>query len=362
MSDDKTRDTAEQVIVCATDFSAGAAAALVWATELARRQHAALDLVHVVAETRAVIEGLATDLAALPVTIVENAREELARLARGPLARGVRVRTEVLIGDAPAAIEEHRRRRGARWLVLGGTERSTLQRWMLGSVAERTIRRAECPVVIVPPTVTAAGWPEGRAPRAVVALEGNDAGDLLEVLSEVRRGGPCDVTILHLYWPPEEYARLGLRGPRDLTVPDADIIRDVEPRLRALTGRLSGAGAVNFRIQPAWGEPASSIAMAIEKEPCELLIVGAHQRHGLARVLNPPVAEHVLRQGLRVPVVCVPTKAKAGPGAKAAPSTETPPWRTPTACFAPGAGSSSWSMSGSGPCRRPPSRTSRPGT
>jgi nucleotide-binding universal stress UspA family protein len=228
------------------------------------------------------------------------------------------VRTDVLIGDAPAAIEEHRRRRGARWLVLGGTERSTVQRWMLGSVAERTIRRAECPVVIVPPTVAGAGWPEGRAARAVVALEGNDAGDLLEVVSEVRRGGPCDVTVLHLYWPPEEYARLGLRGPRDLTVPDADIIRDVEPRLRALTGRLSGAGAVNFRIQPAWGEPASSIAMAVEREPCELLIVGAHQRHGLARVLNPPVAEHVLRQGLQVPVVCVPTKAKAGLGAKAA--------------------------------------------
>lgn len=311
MSDDNKAATAEQVIVCATDFSAGASAALVWATELARRQQAALDLIHVVGETRAVIEGVATDMAALHVTMLESAREELARLARVPLARGVRVRTEVLIGDAPAAIEEHRRRRGARWLVLGGAERPTLQRWMVGSVAERTLRREEGPVVIVPPSVTTRGWAEGRPARVTVALEGNDAADLLDVVSDVRSGGPCDVTLLHLYWPPEEYARLGLRGPRDLVAVDPDVVRDLEPRLRALTGRLSGAGEVKVRIQPAWGEPASSIAIAVEEQPCDLLVVGSHQRHGLARVLNPSVAEHVLRQALRVPLVCVPTKAPA---------------------------------------------------
>ena len=40
-----------------------------------------------------------------------------------------------------------------------------------------------------------------------------------------------------------------------------------------------------------------------------MLIVGAHQRHGLARVLNGSVAERVARHAARTPIVCVPTTA-----------------------------------------------------
>ena len=38
-----------------------------------------------------------------------------------------------------------------------------------------------------------------------------------------------------------------------------------------------------------------------------MLIVGAHQRHGLARVLAGSVAERVARHAARTPIVCVPT-------------------------------------------------------
>lgn len=297
----------EPVIVCATDFSSGSAGALAWATELAARQGGWLDLVHVVPDLPSLVEATAADQSTLQVPRVERAREELAALARGPVSRGITVRTDVLVGDAPAALEEHARGRGARMLVLGASARPTLERWMLGSVAERTVRRAERPVVVVPPTVGAGSWPAERAPRAVVALEGNEAPDLLGVIAELRRGGPCDVTVLHLYWPPEEFARLGLRGPRDPAVPDPDVIRDLEPRLRTLIGALPGRGEVRFLIHPAWGETASSIALSLEEEPCDLVVVGSHHRHGLARVLRPPVAEHLLRLALRVPVMCVPT-------------------------------------------------------
>jgi nucleotide-binding universal stress UspA family protein len=263
--------------------------------------------VHVVPDAQALVEGIAAAGAYLETT-VERAREELARLARVPVGKGVTVRTQVLVGDTAFAVEEHAKQRGARFLVMGASERPSLERWMLGSVAERTVRRARRPVVIVPPTVAQAAWPSDRPGRVVVALEGNEADDLLNVLSEVRRGAPCDVTVLHLYWPPEEYARLGLRGPRNLLEPDPDVVRDLEPRLRALTSSLAGGGEITFRIQPAWGEPASNIAMAVEQESFDLLVVGAHQRHGLARILQPPVAAHLLRQAMRMPIVCVPTK------------------------------------------------------
>jgi nucleotide-binding universal stress UspA family protein len=55
--------------------------------------------------------------------------------------------------------------------------------------------------------------------------------------------------------------------------------------------------------------------MSVEQQPSDLLVVGSHRRHGLARVFNPPVAAHMLRQALRMPLVCVPTKGtRAGMG------------------------------------------------
>lgn len=309
MSDETTAKGRGGVIVCATDFSDGASAALVWAAAFASRQGASLEVVHVLPEAQAVIDGVAVDAGYLE-TATQRARAELAelaRLARVSATKGASVHAEVLIGDAPVAIEEYARHRGARFLVMGASERPSIERWILGSVAERTIRRASCPVVIVPSAVTQTGWPSDRPGRAVVALEGNEASDLIGVLSEVRRVAPCDVTVLHLYWPPEEYARLGLRGPRNPLEPDPDVIRDLEPRLRTLTSSLAGSGTVTFKIQPAWGEPASNIAMSIEQEDFDVIVVGSHQRHGLARVLRPSVAAHLLRQAMRVPIICVPT-------------------------------------------------------
>lgn len=304
-----------RLIVCATDFSEGAAAALAWAAELARRQGAWLELVHVVPDTRAMLEGVAADAKLIEGTHVEQAREELGRLARGLVGTGLTVRTEVLVGDPAFALEDHARGRGARFLVVGASQRPALERWVLGSVAERTVRRATMPVVLVPPTTGQQAQPERgaleRAPRTLAALEGHEAGELLEVLAELRRPASCDVTFVHLYWPPAEYTRLGLRGPRDLLNPDPEIVRDLEPRLRALTGALPGTGKVDYRIQPAWGEPAANIALLIEQERWDLVVVGSHHRHGLARVLSPPVAEHLVHQALRVPICCVPTTRPA---------------------------------------------------
>ena len=55
------------------------------------------------------------------------------------------------------------------------------------------------------------------------------------------------------------------------------------------------------------GDPAANLLLAVGEDTYDLLIVGAHQRHGLARVLNGSVAGRVARHAARTPVVCVPT-------------------------------------------------------
>jgi nucleotide-binding universal stress UspA family protein len=68
---------------------------------------------------------------------------------------------------------------------------------------------------------------------------------------------------------------------------------------------------VSLQIRPAWGEPAANLLRAVAEQPCDLLIVGAHQRHGLSRVLTGSVAEHLTRDVARVPIACIPMTRSA---------------------------------------------------
>jgi nucleotide-binding universal stress UspA family protein len=311
------------LIVCATDFSPEAASALEWALAFARREGGRLDLVHVLPEPTRDREALAADEATFEAARLHDARVRLSQVAiEAARSAGVEVRPEVQLGDAHARIVDHARGQRARLIVMGASGRPAIDRWVLGSVAERTVRSASLPVVVVPRHEPGHTWlgpaPAGNARpfRALVGLEGDDSPELVTFAAGLRRREACDVTFLHLYWPIEEYERLGLRGARDPIAPDPEVVKNLEPKLRARVGALPGHGQVTVLVRPAWGDPAANLLAALGEDAYDMLIVGAHQRHGLARVLNGSVAERVARHAAGTPIVCVPTigseRASAG--------------------------------------------------
>jgi nucleotide-binding universal stress UspA family protein len=184
---------------------------------------------------------------------------------------------------------------------------------MLGSVAERTVRSADRTVVLVPRRPAADVWAPssaGAAPRVLAGLGDGDDAAILRFTASLRRASACDVTFLRLYWPTAEYARLGLQGARDLFKTDPDVVKNLEPALRAKTAGLSGSGTVTLDVRPAWGEPASNLLVAVEACDADLLVVGAHERHGLGRFFTGSIAERLARQSRNVPVAVVPTEPK----------------------------------------------------
>ena len=315
--------TESNLIVCASDFSEQAASALEWAAAFARREGARIDLLHVVAEPTRDHEQLAADATRFEAARLEEARKHLADAAAFVRAAGVTVQTHVLAGPPELRIVEHARLHGARAIVVGATGRPLLERWVLGSVAERTIRTSTCPVIVVPrrppgqPWLAAQGGASPLALRALVGLEdAEDSGsELMKFAAGLRRQGSCDVTFLHLYWPVEEYARLGLRGARNPLQVDPDVVKNLEPKLRGLVDGLPGRGDVRLDIQPAVGAPSTNIELAADDHPYDLLVVGSHQRHGLSRVLGGSVAESLVRHATRAPVACVPVARRASGGA-----------------------------------------------
>ncbi|HEX8386818.1 MAG TPA: universal stress protein [Rubricoccaceae bacterium] len=138
-------------VVAAVDFSEGSATALLYAKELAAERGAALHALHVVewaVDPQPYLYGLEVPALA---DVLARARVELAAFvaAAGPdVVPVVRARVG---GLAAFAVADYAREVEAGLVVISTHGRTGLSRMLLGSVAERVVRTAPCPVLTVHP-------------------------------------------------------------------------------------------------------------------------------------------------------------------------------------------------------------------
>jgi nucleotide-binding universal stress UspA family protein len=143
-----------QRILCATDFSETAEAAWDMARDLARVHGAELMLLHVFADLPQY------SYAEVPAPTVQQVWESQRRWVDEAVAErvavatraGLRARPIVKTGAAAAVIAETAAEERADLVVIGTHGRTGLNRLLVGSVAERVVRLAPCPVVTVKPS------------------------------------------------------------------------------------------------------------------------------------------------------------------------------------------------------------------
>lgn len=141
-------------ICCPIDFSDASRAAMEVAADLARRFEADLMLLHaypipgytfpdgsVVASPK-----MMQDLADQAQKHLEEWRLEAEKLVGAP-----RVTAEKAVGEPAAEILEAARDARADLIVMGTHGRTGLEHALMGSIAERVVRRALCPVLTVRP-------------------------------------------------------------------------------------------------------------------------------------------------------------------------------------------------------------------
>jgi nucleotide-binding universal stress UspA family protein len=301
------------VILCATDFSEQGQAALAWAGALARRAGGRVELVHVARPYREDSRTVVFDPELADAANVEATTAHLLEVADAAARElGVAVQARVLRGEPHDAILTHARSERARLIVLGTCGLARVERWALGSVAERTVRMADRPVVLVPRRQDPTPWRVGgaRTPRVMVALGEHDDVGGLRFAAELRRTGPCDVTCEHLYWPFSEYARLGLTGPRNPLAPDPDVVQNLEPAVRRKMEALDGQGQATVDIRPTLGDTMATLLLAAAERDVDLLVVGTKPRRGLGRRWTSSVAERLTRESRALPIACVPIERR----------------------------------------------------
>lgn len=138
-------------ILVSTDFSATADTALEYATTLASRLGASIRLLHVF-EDPYVAGFYASELyVPMPADVRERLLTDIRRqlAERLPNTAAVTATSEVSEGVPAEAIVEHARDHGADLIVMGTHGRRGLSHVLLGSVAERVLRTAPCPVLVV---------------------------------------------------------------------------------------------------------------------------------------------------------------------------------------------------------------------
>ena len=142
-------------ILCPVDTSECSERALSEALSLAQRFDASVEILHVYHVPAYVQPSVLVWASVGPRPLWEVAEEQARSELEGFLSRMSlldrgRTSTALEVGDPAITIAERARRDNHDLIVMGTHGRTGARRLVLGSVAERVVRLASCPVLVVP--------------------------------------------------------------------------------------------------------------------------------------------------------------------------------------------------------------------
>lgn len=295
-------------ILFPTDFSERARAAWPYAVGLAKDGGAALHVLHVV--TPPVLGSTPEGMMVVPPALVDDVLAEsqgvVDELAASVRAVGLETHTHTSIGEAASEIVAYATEQGVGLIVMATTGRTGMAHVVMGSVAERVVRHATCPVLTVryegaaaPAPLTAGGLLGLR--RILVPLDGSELAEaaLPHLVKLAKRHG-AEVTLLCV-----THAH-ALRAT-ELVEAQVRVVQEAETYLAGVERRLAAEG-VSASSVVRYGEAPEEILDDIRSRRPDLVAMGTHGRTGLTHLVLGSVAERVLRAS-PVPVLLFPARA-----------------------------------------------------
>ena len=277
-------------MVVAVDFSAPSRAATERARTLAKRWGARLHLVH---SARFPMPAMSHEFA-IPgpewETIRDAAQKELDAIAANLEADGLRVTREVSQDAAVSAILDASKRRDAGLIVMGSHGHTGLEHLMLGSVAERTLRSARVPVLVVKEAEAEAG---GEIKRILLASDFSPhAAAAAELAVEFAAELDASVDICHVHALPST-PWFSIEAPPPADWAEA-LKRLAGERIQDVLRRFEAAG-VEARTHLVEDTPSLAIPSLAEELGADLIVMGTRGNTGLKHVLLGSVAERTVR-------------------------------------------------------------------
>ncbi|HTE50518.1 MAG TPA: universal stress protein [Kofleriaceae bacterium] len=296
-----------QRILIAVDFSSESDIAVLHAVELARQDGARVILVHV----SALPTDLLADSSYDPIFRAQGSGAEFAtdhRRQAADMLQATETRCQalgveaesVLVDDNPsdglARIADELR---ADLLVLGTHGRTGLKRFLLGSVAERTVRLARVNTLVARGAIE-----EGAAYRRIlVATDFSPSADAALATAMALASPEARIEVVHCWETPSMPSGLPATPLR------AELELAVLQRGERMLAQHQGA---KLRFVPVESTPAEGIRYRAEETAADLIVTGSHGRRGARRLLLGSVTESIVRHApCSVLVVRGPEAAKS---------------------------------------------------
>lgn len=299
-------------ILLPIDFSECSKPALEYAARLARDISADLHLLHVWELPDFVPrvmpgEGF-LDHRALGDLVERRAREALDAFVLQAERREIPITSAALaIGVPSRTIVEAAAVGGYDLLVVGTHGRTGFSHVMLGSVAERIVRHAPCPVL----TVRARSIAPARIQKILVPVDYSEHSSAsLRYASELARTLHAELDLVHVWDRPTYVADSVMIHDQDGEKRSlAAMIREnAELEMRRFLSRFQQRKDEETRHFPPHrllsGEPASTLVAELERGAHDVVVVGTRGRTGLKHLLLGSVAEKLVRLS-PVPVLTI---------------------------------------------------------
>jgi len=233
----------------------------------------------------------------LPEDSLQESQQELMgylqTVAQNWARPDVLLRTEVIKGDEASVIVETAAAENVDLIVMSTHGYSGLTRWMLGSITEKVLRAAPCPVLVMRSL--------DPISRILITLDGSELAEYsIEPGLEFAQQYGGEVILLRVEHSQESFLprfgppQMPSEAPRDEDRGQKKVSDFAKIYLKRMveSQRLSGQ---HIETAVSFGSPAEGILDFAELNQIDLIVMSTHGRTGLAHWVYGSVTEKVLR-------------------------------------------------------------------
>lgn len=277
-------------ILVAVDRFPQSELALARAIELGRAHDAKVTIVHIVS-TLGVQSPVTAPMHLLEEQALRLGRKHIDEAIRTVDLSGLNVEIHVETGSAYTRIVEISRKHGVDLIVLRAHQSRSILERIIGSTADRIIRAAPSPVLVVRRLVM-------RAYRnVVVAVDfATNAESAAALSAELCPGARLRlVHVMHISAQFEHILRQAGTSQAEIAAFKCTLANFSDERLRILAEKLAGREPAT-RTKVIEGEPARSLVHLTRNRSVDLVAVGPYEHSVIHKALLGSVTQRLLRE------------------------------------------------------------------
>jgi nucleotide-binding universal stress UspA family protein len=221
---------------------------------------------------------------------VRNSQEYLNRIAKTFSVASVKCAVEKTTSEeviiANAALDN-------TLIVMSTHGRSGVKRWLLGSIAEKVLRGASNPILLVRATEKAKTEGDVALSRVIVPLDGSERAEaVLPIVVELAKAINLKVILLRSYSLKQLIYNYGVPNLDEL---EGESKTQAISYLDSKVRQLKSEGLVDVSPLASEGEAAETIIELASGAPNSLIAMCSHGRSGVRRWVLGSVTEKVVR-------------------------------------------------------------------